>query len=83
MKEKIKNFLASKWGTELKSATVTFSAIFIGSLVITPAFNSLVGTDFPTIQQLKDVVPVLADTLYRSLWITLLTETGLIKYRNK
>lgn len=68
---------------EIHSSFHTFIGVFIGMIVLTPIFNALVGTDLPTFNQFKDFWNVAIDTLARSLWLTLLTQFGLIKYRNK
>jgi len=66
---------------ELKSAWQTFIAIFLGSIAVSPVINNFFNLDLPTIQGVKDVLPVILDTAYRAAWITLLTQTGLSKYR--
>lgn len=76
-------FMLTRLGVELRSAVFTFTGIFVGYITLSPVFNNVIGTDLPTISQLKDVGPVALDALYRSLWITFLTETGLSRYRNK
>lgn len=81
IKEKYNAFIATKLGVEIKSAIMTFTGIFVGYITLSPLFNAVIGTDLPTIQQLKDIVPVAVDALYRSIWITFLMETGLSKYR--
>lgn len=68
---------------ELESAWHTFVILFLADTALMPAINQLFNVDFPTIQDIKDVIPVLIDTTLRSLWLTALTMTGLIKYRNK
>lgn len=72
-------FLSDKVQYEIKSAAMTFCGIFAGTIVLNPIFNQLIGTDLPTIQQLKDVLPVLVDAGYRAAWITTLIELGLYK----
>jgi hypothetical protein len=52
-------------------------------IVITPAFNFLIWSDLPTIDSLKAFGIVAVDTLYRALWITFLTVTGLYNYRKQ
>lgn len=81
--EKLKVFFnTNPIGIEIKSATMTFTGLFAGMILAAPAINHLIRTDLPTIQQFKDVWPVVIDTAYRSAWITVLTVTGLFKYRN-
>ena len=81
IKEAYNAFIITKLGIEVKSAVHTFLGIFIGTITLAPAFNELIGTDLPTINELKDVIPVILDAIYRSAWVTIITVTGLIKYR--
>ena len=81
IKEAYAQFMASKIGVEISSAFHTFTSIFVGTLIFAPAINALANTDLPTIQQLKDIFPVVVDTIYRSLWMTLLIRSGLSKLR--
>lgn len=65
------------WMKEVESTLHTFLAVFIGTLLATPLVNTLLGTDLPTIDQFRDLLPVLLDTLYRAAWITFLQKIGL------
>ena len=79
----INNFFGNtKLGQFIKSALITFTGIFFGMIVLTPAWNSLTGTALPTIQQLKDLIPVLADSFYRALWAFIMVEAGVYKYNS-
>lgn len=79
--EKVKTFFATtKAGHQIKSSLVTFTGIFFGMLVLTPAYNAVFEADLPTIQEFKDLWPVLIDTLYRSIWALILVQLGLYKY---
>lgn len=79
--EKIKLFFSTtKLGHQIKSFTVTFSGIFIGMLVLTPAWNAVFETNLPTIQEWQDLWPVVLDTLYRSVWALILVQVGVYKY---
>jgi hypothetical protein len=79
--KKIKSFFATtKLGHQIKSFVVTFTGIFFGMLVLTPAFNAVFSIDLPTITELKDLYPVLLDTFYRSAWTMVLIQMGIYKY---
>jgi flagellar biosynthesis protein FlhB len=79
--EKIKLFFSTtKLGHFIKSAFVTFTGIFIGMLILTPAWNTLTGSALPTIQQFKDLWPVVLDSFYRALWAFFLLQIGVYKY---
>ena len=78
---KIKLFFSTtKLGHAIKSAVVTFTGIFFGILAINPLWNELFQTSLPTIQQFKDLLPVLLDAFYRAIWAFALLEIGLYKY---
>jgi len=70
----------TKLGHQIKSFIVTFSGIYFGMIVLTPAWNAVFETDLPTIQEWKDLIPVAIDTLYRSVWALVLVEIGVYKY---
>ena len=79
--ERVKQFFATtKLGHFIKSTVVTFTGIFLGMLILTPAWNTLMGTSLPTIQQFKDLVPVIVDSFYRALWALFLLQIGVYKY---
>ncbi|NCU40112.1 hypothetical protein EOL99_04480 [Candidatus Falkowbacteria bacterium] len=79
--EKIKLFFSeTKTGHQIKSFLVTFTGIFFGMLVLTPAYNAVFEADLPTIQEFKDLWPVVVDTLYRSIWAIILVQLGIYKY---
>ena len=65
------------WKHEAQSTLHTFLAVFIGTLLATPIVNAILGTDLPTIDQFRDLGPVVLDTLYRAAWITFLQKIGL------
>ena len=75
-------FNSTKLGQLIKSGFVTFTGIFFGILVATPAINSLFHVAYPTIHQLKDLAPVALDALYRAVWAFIGVETGLYKYNS-
>jgi hypothetical protein len=79
--EKIKLFFSTtKMGHQIKSFIVTFTGLFLGMLVLTPAYNAVFEADLPTIQEFKDLWPVVIDTLYRSIWAFILLQMGIYKY---
>jgi len=79
--EKIKLFFSTtKLGHQIKSFIVTFTGLFLGMLVLTPAYNAVFEADLPTIQEFKDLWPVVIDTLYRSIWAFILLQMGIYKY---
>jgi hypothetical protein len=79
--EKVKLFFSTtKLGHFIKTSVITFSGIFFGMLVITPAWNAVFESSLPTIQEWKDLGPVLLDTLYRSVWAMVLVQVGIYKY---
>lgn len=79
--EKIKIFFSTtKTGHQIKSFLVTFTGIFFGMLVLTPAYNAVFEADLPTIQEFKDLWPVVIDTIYRSIWAMILVQLGIYKY---
>ena len=75
-------FATTKLGQFIKSGLITFTGIFFGMLVLTPAWNALTGTALPTIQQFKDLIPVVLDSFYRALWAFLMVEAGVYKYNS-
>ena len=75
-------FNTTKLGQFIKSGFITFTGIFIGMLILTPAWNALTGSTVPTIQQFKDLVPVALDSFYRALWACIMVETGIYKYNS-
>lgn len=88
--EKIKSILAkiklffttTKLGHTIKSMFITFTGIFVGILTINPLINELAHTSLPTIQQLKDIWPVVVDALYRAAWAFIMLEIGIYKYQS-
>lgn len=79
--EKIKLFFeTTKLGHQIKSFAVTFTGLFFGMLILTPAWNAVFEVQLPTIQEWKDLLPVVVDTLYRSLWAMVLVQVGVYKY---
>ena len=79
--EKIKLFFSTtKLGHFIKSSFITFTGIFIGMLVLTPAWNAVFETNLPTIKEIKDLWPVVLDSFYRALWALILLEIGIYKY---
>lgn len=79
--EKIKLFFSTtKLGHQIKSFLVTFTGIFFGMLILTPAWNAVFEASLPTINEWKDLGPVILDTLYRSLWALVLVQVGVYKY---
>jgi len=78
---KIKKFFNdTKLGHFIKSMFVTFTGIFIGILVLTPAYNAVFETNLPTIQEWKDLLPVVLDSFYRALWAMIMIQIGIYKY---
>jgi hypothetical protein len=81
--EKIELFFSTtKLGHQIKSFTVTFTGIFFGMLILTPAWNAVFETNLPTIQEWKDLGPVALDTLYRSICALVLLQLGIYKYNS-
>jgi len=79
--EKIKLFFSTtKLGHQIKSFLVTFTGIFFGMLILTPAWNAVFEANLPTINEWKDLGPVILDTLYRSIWALVLVQIGVYKY---
>jgi len=79
--EKIKLFFSTtKLGHQIKSFAVTFTGIFFLTLTVTPAWNAVFEADLPTIQEWKDLLPVVIDTIYRSVWAMILVQVGIYKY---
>lgn len=79
--EKIKLFFSTtKLGHQIKSFVVTFTGIFIGMLVVTPAWNAVFEANLLTIREWQDLGPVALDTLYRSIWALVLVQIGFYKY---
>ena len=66
----------------IKSAVITFTGIFFGMIIISPAWNALTGTALPTIQQFKDIIPVAVDAFYRAIWAFMMVEMGVYKYNS-
>jgi hypothetical protein len=75
-------FSTTKLGKAIKSGAVTFTALFFGILFLNPVINSFLSLDLPTIQQLKDIVPVLIDTFYRAIWAVALLQIGVYRYNS-
>jgi len=75
-------FNTTKLGQFIKSGIITFTGIFFGMLVLTPAYNVLTHSALPTIQQFKDLIPVALDAFYRALWAFIMVETGIYKYNS-
>lgn len=79
--EKIKLFFSTtKLGHFIKASLVSFTGIFFGILFASPIINELFKTNFPTIQQLTDIWPVVIDAFYRSIWAFLMVQIGVYKY---
>lgn len=79
--EKVKLFFSTtKLGHQIKSFVVTFTGIFFGMLILTPAWNAIFEANLPTIKEWQDLWPVALDTLYRSVWALILVQVGVYKY---
>ena len=65
------------WETEIRSIFHTFVGMFVGALLATPLINAMLGTSLPTVDQFKDVFPIILDTVYRAAWMTFLIKVGL------
>jgi len=73
-------FNTTKLGHFIKTSFISFTGIFFGILFASPIINELFKTNFPTIQQLTDVWPVVIDAFYRSIWAFLMVQIGVYKY---
>ena len=73
-------FSTTKLGHQIKSFVVTFTGVFFGMLILTPAWNAVFETNLPTIQEWRDLGPVVLDTFYRSVWAFILVQVGVYKY---
>lgn len=73
-------FNETKLGHFLKTSFITFTGIFFGMLFASPVLNELFKLDLPTINQLKDIWPVIVDTFFRSVWAFVLVQLGVYKY---
>jgi hypothetical protein len=73
-------FNTTKLGHQIKSFVVTFTGVFFGMLILTPAWNAVFEVNLPTIREWQDLGPVALDTFYRSIWAFVLVQVGVYKY---